>query len=316
MIFGEGRAKDAYRRVLWGPVAEGLVSLPGPWDQWVVRALGRSAVRFAGRKHQEVLDNLMRAFPSGVAANGSPLEQVVSDAFATHFANQYIGFSFPSCGKDNWSDYLEIRGLDVLQSHVDEGKGVVLAHPHMGPAQLPLHVLGVMGLPMVQVGGGRITRVTLSETGEWARQRRAQLESRMPVDVHDGKHFLRPLLRSLASGSVVMTAADGTGGGEEIGRRLNRSVLEHSMGIAVGSVWLAAMSGAPLLTLHCFRNPRPGSMYVAEIGSEIPLDRDQPMDGILEDGADHLGDWLDRILRSHPGDWLFWDGFAPGALLP
>jgi hypothetical protein len=37
---------------------------------------------------------------------------------------------------------------------------------------------------------------------------------------------------------------------------------------------------------------------------------------LLEDGADHLAQWLDRVLRNHPGDWLFWDGFAPGALLP
>ena len=186
----------------------------------------------------------------------------------------------------------------------------------MGPAQLPLHVLGQLGFDMIQIGGGRNTRVQLSPTGEWARLRREELELRMPVRVHDGKQFLRPVLRAVQHGSVVMSAADGTGGGDEIGKRLSRIVLEQRMGIAVGSVWLAAMAQVPLLTLHCFRNPRPGAMYVAEIGDEIPLDRDQPMADILEDGADHLSAWLDRVLRAHPGDWLFWDGFAPGALLP
>ena len=316
MIFGEGVSKDVYRRLIWGPLAEGLTVTPGPFDQWVVRALGRTAACVARRKRMEVRTNLERAFPGGVDPSGVDLDRVASDAFAAHFAHQYIGFSFDSCNSDTWGSYLEIRGLERLEAHARRGRGVVIAHPHMGPAQLPLHVLGVLGFDMVQVGGGRVTRVKLSNTGEWARQRRSNLESGMPVRVHDGRSFLRPLLRALEAGSIVMSAADGTGGGEEIGKRLVRTVLEHEMGIAVGPVWLAAQSGAPLLTLHCFRNPRPGPLYVAEIGEEIPLDCDQTISDILEDGADHLAVWLDRVLRAHPGDWLFWDGFAPGALLP
>jgi hypothetical protein len=57
-------------------------------------------------------------------------------------------------------------------------------------------------------------------------------------------------------------------------------------------------------------------MYVAEVGEEIHMDRDQPILDAIEDGADHIGVWLDRVLQAHPGDWLFWDGFAKGALLP
>lgn len=316
MIFGEGTIKDLYRKFVWGSGLDALGLLPAPWEHRVVRLAGRSAALAAHRKRREVEQNLLRAFPEGHDAAGRTLGSIAQDAFAAHFANQYIGASFARCTSSTWPEYLGWRGLDILQDHLRDGRGVVLTHPHMGPAQLPTHVLGCMGMDVVQIGGGRVTEVTLSETGEWARQQRLERERRMPVEIHDGARFLRPLLRRLSQGAVVMTAADGTGGGEELGRRLIRQVLGQHMGIPVGAVWLALNSGAPLLTLHCYRNPGDGPLYMAEIGTEIPLDRDQGTTDVLEDGADHLASWLDKVLRAHPGDWLFWDGFTEGALLP
>jgi lauroyl/myristoyl acyltransferase len=316
MIFGEGITKDLYRRALWGPGMMAMQGLPSPWEHRLVRCLGRAASAVAPRKRREVEENLRRAFPSGLVPDGRSVSVVAEDVFASHFANQYVGPSFTACTVESWPQYLAWRGLSHLEAARADGCGVVLAHPHMGPAQLPLHVLGLLGMDVVQIGGGRVTRVTLSDTGEWAKNQRTALERRMPVRIHDGRSYLRPLVRALASGSIVLSAADGTGGGDEIGRRLIRTVLEHQMGIAVGPIWLAARGNARLHTVHCYRNPGDGPLYVAEIGEEIPIDRDQPILDLLEDGADHLAQWLDRVLRNHPGDWLFWDGFAPGALLP
>lgn len=316
MIFGEGTIKDLYRKLVWGPGLDSLALLPAPWEHRVVRLAGRGAALAARRKREEVERNLQRAFPEGHVSDGRDLGAVADDAFAAHFANQYIGASFSRCTDKTWPKYLAWRGLDILEDHIRDGRGVVLAHPHMGPAQLPTHVLGEMGMDVVQIGGGRITEVDLSDTGEWARQQRLHREQQMSVAVHDGARFLRPLLRKLEGGAVVMTAADGTGGGRELGRRVRRQVLGQTMGVPVGAVWLALQSGAPLLTLHCFRNPGDGPLYIAEVGTEIPLDRDQDTADVLEDGADHLAGWLDKVLRAHPGDWLFWDGFTEGALLP
>ena len=43
----------------------------------------------------------------------------------------------------------------MLEELRNEGRGTVLVHPHMGPAQLPLCVLGHMGF-RAQVGGGGV----------------------------------------------------------------------------------------------------------------------------------------------------------------
>jgi len=316
MIFGEGATKDLYRRMLWGPGVMALGALPAPWEHRFVRGLGRGASSVARRKRGEVEANLLRAFPEGVAPDGRALADVAKDVFASHFANQYLGPSFASCTETDWPRYLAWRGLSHLDAAERDGAGVVLVHPHMGPAQLPLHVLGLLGKNVAQIGGGRITRVTLSRTGEWARSRRESFEARMPVRLHDGRAYLRPLVRLLHSGGIVLSAADGTGGGNELGRRANRMVLGHSMGIPMGPIWLAVRGHARLHTVHCYRNTGAGALYTAEIGPEILLNREEELQTVLEEGTREIAQWLDRVLRAHPGDWLFWDGFAPGALLP
>ena len=312
MIFGEHPLKDAYRRAVWGPGRAMLSALPSPLELRAVAAAGRTAGALLSGKRTRILKNLRLAFPD---RSDTDLVDIATAAFAAHFANQYLSFSFPRCDSTTWPRYLELRGFAAVQTAWAAGRGVVLAHPHLGPAQLPLHVLGVLGWKMHQIGGGRVTAVPLSETGRWAADTRRRLEAAMPVTVHDGKRFLRPALRALAQGELLMTACDATGGGEELGRRLIHTVLGQPMPVPVGPAWLAWASGAPLMTVACRRNETSGPPWVAEFGPEIQLVRDQGREAALQSGTSGLARYLDATLRRWPGDWLFWDGFAPGVLL-
>jgi len=311
MIFGESKVKDLYRKVVWGPGREALEQSPDTWELRLIRAAARGAARGLGGRSGHIASNLRRAFP-----DRTDHVALSRDAFAAHFSNQYLSFTFGKCTAENWTKYIQFEGLEHLERAHALGKGVVLMHPHMGPAQLPLHVLGVLGWPMHQVGGGEVTLVELSETGRWAAETRARLERRMPVTLHDGKKFLRPIVRALKGGAVVMSACDGTGGGTELGRRYPRTVLGQTMPVPVGPVWMAYVSGAPLLTIHCFRSRDSDALFTARIGAAVPLSRDEGKAAALDDGADHIARYLDATLRAHPGDWLFWDGFEPGGLLP
>jgi len=310
MIFGERLGKDAYRRIVWGPGRRVLGKFPSTWEMKTMRATGRVMAGLLLSRRQQVKTNLRRAFP-----DRNDLDVIVDAAFATHFANQYACFTFGKCTIDNWTDYIRFDGIDNLQAAFSLGRGVVLMHPHMGPTQLPLHVLGCIGWPMHQIGGGEITRVELSQTGRWAAQQRTGHERVMPVTIHDGKRFIRPVVRALQSGAVMMTACDGTGGGTEIGRRVPRQVLSQPMLLPTGPIALALMTNAPLLTIHCYLNPDPGCMYVAEIGGPIEFERQQSKEVAIRTGLDASAEFLNRVLGVHPGDWLFWDGFAPGGLI-
>lgn len=308
MIFAESPIRDLYRQLAWGPYPRLLHALPPGQDLRVSRLLGRTASLVARGSRARVEANLRRAFPGR-----DDLSSVATAVFATHFANQYLPISFPRITAENAGGWLEIGGLEHLEEARARGRGVVVMHPHMGPVQLPLCVLGARGLPMHQVGGGEVKG--LSARGEWAASRRRAFEGAMPVKVLDGKAFLRPVLRALAGGGIVMTTCDGTGGGEELGRRVVRPVCGHPMRIPVGPAWIALRSGAPLLALWTVRTPGARAPYTTTILPEVALERDLPPDEGLERGVDAIASFLTRALTAWPGDWHFWDHFEPGRFL-
>lgn len=308
MVIGESPWKDLYRRAVWGPWRATLERLPPGRDYQLNRRLGVLAGRAARKKRAEVRANLERAFPGR-----ADLDTIAREAFGAHFVNQYASFAFGRITDGNWAEYLRFDGLERLYASRARG-GVILLHPHMGPAQLPLCVLGAMGMPLHQIGGGEVA-VEKSAVGEWASETRDRLERRMPVTLHDGAGFLRGVLRALSDGGVVLTACDGTGGGRELGRRLERSVLGQRMRVPVGAFYLAWRAGVPIHTLYTIVDPRCPKRHISVIGEAVPVVRDGTMEEALEAGADFTSAWLTLLLSRHPAEWHFWDQFKPGGVL-
>ncbi len=308
MIFDESPLRDAYRLVVWGPYRHALSRLPYGWELGVNGRLGRLAARASRGNLSRIERNLDRAFPQR-----EDLACVAAKTFETHFQHQYLPVSFPRMQANNLDRYLRIRGLEHVDRASKQGRGVVLMHPHMGPVQLPLHGMGALGYPVHQVGGGVVTG--LSRVGEWAAATRRSLEDSMPVTVHDGKGFLRPVLRALKGGAVVMATCDGTGGGQELGRRQVRSVCGQPMRVPVSAVWLAVVGRAPLLPLVTHRSGHRSPRHVTEIGPPVEIPRDLPRDAQIEAGIDRVASFLTDSLTRYPEDWHFWDHFEPGRFL-
>ncbi len=302
--------RDLYRFSVWGPYRQALALLPDGQELQANRVLGRAVGTLASGARHRIERNLKRAFP-----HMQDTRSLALDAFATHFANQYLPFSFSRINNRNAERYLGIEGLEHLDRAIASGRGVLVMLPHMGPAQLPLHVLGLMGYPMHQVGGGEV--LGLSPTGRWAAGVRASLEAHMPVEILDGKGYMRPILRRLAGGGVVMTTCDGTGGGRELGSRTVRTVCGKPMNLPLGPLYLALRGHAALLTLYTVHRPgKTGPRHVTRIGPELELERGPSLREAMELGAGHVADFLTRVLTRHPGDWHFWDHFEPGRFIP
>ncbi len=308
MIFEESSLRDAYRLLVWGPYLRAVGQLPHGWELGVNGRLGRLAALASRGGRARIERNLARAFPLR-----DDIARVAARTFEAHFQHQYLPVSFPRVNRDNLDRYVRIEGLEHVDRALESGRGVVLMHPHMGPVQLPLHGMGVLGYPVHQVGGGVVTG--LSRVGEWAAATRRSFEESMPVTVHDGKGFLRPVLRALKQGGVIMATCDGTGGGRELGRRLVRTVCGQPMRIPVSPVWLAVASGAPLLPLVTHRSGHRSPRHVTEIGQPLGLPRDRSRDWQLEAGADLVASFLSDSLSRFPEDWHFWDHFEPGLFL-
>jgi lauroyl/myristoyl acyltransferase len=266
-------------------------------------ALGGLAWRHQSGRRREITQRMEEAL-----GPHPDLDQLVRQCFETHFMNQYVGFSFNKITADTWPSYLCFRGFGHLDRALERGEGVVMAHPHMGLPQLPLHVLGLRGYDVRQVGGGRPT-VLLSRTGKWAAAQRSRLEERISATLHDGKDYLRPVLRGLQDNGVVFTACDGTGGGEEWGRRQAITVLDRQMALPVFPAWLSVKTGATLLPVVTWKNDGE-TPFVVEIGEPIEA-------AGVDERVALLGACLQRWIRLHPGDWHFWDQWhcGPGGLL-
>ena len=309
MVFGESRLKDVYRQVVWGPYRRFCGILPPGWELRSNRFLGTGVHALSSGKRERLRTNLRRALPGT-----SSYSAITRACFQTHFMEQYISWSFSRIGRDTAGSYLEIEGLEVLERLKEEGRGAVLVHPHMGAAQLPLCVLGHLGFEMHQVGGGGVAH-EMSERGKACEAMRHRLEEGIPATIWDGQNYLRPLIRALDRGAFVLTALDGTGGGQELGRRITQKVCGQPMRLPVGSAWLALASGAALLPLHTYYIGGRGAPFRSVVGSEIPLDREAPRREALSSAAEALSLFMERVLTQHPGDWHFWDEFEPGRFL-
>ena len=308
MIIGESPLKDLYRLLVWGGGPELAQLVPAPGEARMLRAMGRAAAQLLPRKHAQIRDNIHVAFP-----HRKDCAQLASAAFAAHFANQYISLSIPKIHTFNAHRYLRWEGMDRIEAALQKG-GLVLAHPHMGPAQLPLHALGLRFPSVHQIGGGEVHLVQKSTIGEWASQRRAELEQNIAATLHDGKTYLRPALRALKAGGIVLTACDATGGGKEIGRRLEATILGQDFPLPVGHLWFAWKAQVPLFPLYCTRDPQKRSLYLARVGDPIELFQ-YPKAEAFEVGTRWTEHFLNDVLAQHPEAWLFWDGFCKGGLI-
>ena len=301
MKFKESPLKDLYRVGLWYGIRPSLRALPPGHEFEVFRALGRQACRLPSHTRRLVDDNLGRVFPPG-----EELEQLRERVFEEHFCTQYVSFTFPRIGPDTMTDYIRMHGIEHLERAAADGRGVVLAHPHMGCAQLPHFDLDHRGYRMMQIGGGG-ANLRFSRLGQRVADTRVRLEGLIPAQLMDGQGFIRPVLRHLLGGGVLLTAVDGTGSGDEIGRRVERSVLGQRFRTPVGPVYLARRSRAALLPLLVVRRSD-GPGFDGFIEPEIPIP-DMPMKPLLDWGADLMALLLDEWLRQHPGEWDFWDEF-------
>jgi lauroyl/myristoyl acyltransferase len=292
MLFQEGPGRDLYRQIVWGPWRSAMMRAPLGAELRASRALGRLAFSLLQSRRRQI-DAAMRA------AGAQTDSRTVRVSFETHFAHQYAGFMWHKINASSAKRVLRFVGREHLAVALSKGRGVIVAQPHMGLPQLPLHVLGAEGYPVHQVAGGP-NAVAFSPGGGRAIRVRRQLESSLQAQLHDGRGFLRPLVRALQGGDIVFTACDGTGGGEELGRRSAEIVCGSPYQMPVLAEWLAERTGAPVVPCGTWWDTR-GRLKTQ---FEAPL-----YTNITECLAEQLTCWL----RGHPEAWHFWDQWHAGA---
>ena len=191
------------------------------------------------------------------------------------------------------------EGLEHLQAAYAEGKGVVVALPHIGSWEWGGSVITSQGMPITVVA----EELEPPALFEWFRRKRAAVGIRVePLNAQASS----TLLAVLREGGLVglLCDRDIQGGGIEVdffGRRVT---------VPGGPATLALRSGAALLAAACYIGP--GEDHYAVISRPIEATRQGRLRDDVERVSQAVTDELARLIRRAPEQWhVLEDRFAP-----
>ena len=307
MITRESRKRDLARLLVWYPLRWLLLALPWPEASLCLfRLMGQVHFRVSPGRRREIRDCLLRSdLDPGLCHD----PRVVIGYLQNHYVNSLLIMIAPRFTRSSIERVHRFKGLDRLEGLLSRGRGAVLVHPHMGPAQLPWIHLGLLGIRSIQVGA-LAAPGNLSRVGSGITAIRERSQAKLDAQLVAPDRFLRPLFRTLQANGVAFVPGDGAGFGRSYGRCVEVPFMGQTLRVPTGAASLASKTGAWLVPV--FTGLERG-LYVSEIHDPI-----EPGPGRHEGyrtEAWAFSRLFEDSLRRHPELWLLWDEFKPGMLL-
>ena len=298
MIIKESIARDLLRLVVWYPLRWLVVVLPLRLDFKLLRFIGDIHYFVQNKKTNIILKNLRSVFNARGLQETDCL-RILRNYYRNHYVSQLQIFIFPKLNEKNIGKIHRFAGLENLNEALKGKKGCVLLHAHFGPAQLPLHALGIEGYSVTQLG--LPTDEGLSFIGRNVAFRlRLIYENKIRGRIISTESFLRPLFKALKNNDIVFMTGDGAGGNKFIGKFAVENFLGNEIKFTLGSKIIAEKTGACVLPLFTVQE---GDTYITHIYES--LNPDGSCENIISD--------FSRIFESHvtnyPSLWHFWDEF-------
>ncbi len=197
----------------------------------------------------------------------------------------------PWLRRSDLTGYVESEGLEIFESALARGKGVILITAHLGNWELMAAWYAVMGYKM-DVVVRDLDNALASRLMNWVRTRHGHA---MVLK----KRSMRRLLKTLAKGGIAGILLD-----QNVARV--EGVFVDFFGVPActnkGPAMLAAVSGAAVIpTFICRENGR----HIIKIGPEIELSRggDKKTDAL--ENTRRFTAAIEEAIRRNPGQW-FW----------
>jgi KDO2-lipid IV(A) lauroyltransferase len=303
----ESILRDLLRLVVWYPIRWMVLCLPLEPAIGALYRMGDCHFLLGRGKKRIIADNLTRL--SQVDSIGNP-RRCLLQYFRNYYLDRLFIWLFPRFNRENIMNFIEISGRHRIDHALQSGRGVVLVHGHFGPVHLPLVALSILGYPMKQVGN-------LSDEGlSWIGRHvsfnlRKKYEDQIPAEIFKAGSYLRPILRWLKDGGVLMITGDGTGTNKAIGRQASVTFQGQPVEFPIGPYLLAQKTDAVVLPMFVV----PGKKKRFRIEIDPPLAPDNTPDtGHLRMAA-QFADKLTGRVRQNPGYMHFIDRFHPGGVI-
>jgi lauroyl/myristoyl acyltransferase len=288
----ENILQDIARIIIWYPFRWLTQILPPRINFALFEMIGDLVFHLYPGKRAHLRSRISGAFSDW------PAERVTEEiraCFRNYYADRFIINLVPGLDNVKIEQIATLEGEEHLKKTMSEGRGVVLVHSHFGPSQLPLIYLGFKGYPMAQIGFRKISERTIARSTDTIR---LKLEYMMPVKHFFADRYLREVLRWLEEGKILMTAGDGTGGGQKIGKFHQTELLGRLIEMPLGPYRLASSGGSPIVPVIALREKC--GFYRIRIAP--PLNGGTP-----ELIQKQFAAWFETHLSRSPGQWHFWD---------
>jgi len=238
---------------------------------------------------QRVQRNLKYVLPSGSEATRRHHAREVT---ASLLKNYYDLLRLHAVSKNELARMVDVEGLDNLLGALSQGKGVLVAMPHMG-------TFSTVAEPVATISGHSILVVVEHMDDPSVHDLFTTLRKRENIEVVAiGPAVGRRIMRQLRNGQIVVLFGD---------RTIAEATVEVDFfgapaQVPAGPAALAVRTGAPLLTAFTYR--RPDNRSVVRI--------DPPL--LLEQGATRMADIqhtmqavmhiFESYIQHHPGQWV------------
>jgi KDO2-lipid IV(A) lauroyltransferase len=307
MIDHRSVVKDLGRILFWYPLRWIVLLLPFKAVHGIGGMLGRLDVVLSGRQRTaRMAAHLERT----LGCTDSEARRLVCANLQNHIRNVLEFIKYPQLNAANLARVVTILGREHLDQALLQGRGIVLCTAHFGAKQMLQVALGHSGYRINQINYYK-PDTELSWIQRHVGQRlRHEIEKKIPAVFVSAVGSLRPVFRCLRDNEVVIVTGDGSGVPEHITK--SHPVVDflgRKMFMPTGPVTLARRTGAALVPAFVFRH---GHRHRVVIEPAVAVPAEAPE----ADGVAQLARTIERVVRTAPELWEFWEEFEEGHLIP
>ena len=277
-----------YRFMSWlGPI------LPTRSGRVAYEAAGRLFFHIASKARATVLANQAQVL--GRPVDDPLVRASAREAFASYARHWFDTFHVLGWDDEQLMAAFKFDGAELVEKGLAEGKGVVIALPHMGNWDVGGRAMGLRVAPIVSVA----EHLKPERLFELFLEHRRQLQMEI-IDLASD-HVGRQLTKKLEENRIVALVADRdlSGGGVEV------EMFGRTRRMPAGPALLSLSSGAPLISGPTFPTKDGWIEVLTEVSIEPTGRRKDDIIALTR----ALAASFERAIASAPSDWHL---FQPG----
>ena len=251
------------------------------------QSIGALAAKFDRGNYRVALSNLEAAF--GDALSPARREEIARESYQ-HFGRTVVDlFWSPSLTRKNYSRYIEVENLDVVQKEIERGNPIIFACCHYSNFEWVAVAANFFGV--------RSALVTQEFKNPWLNSIFVSLrESSGQRVIPRGGGLLR-LFKTLRAGGHVAILTDLT-----IPVHFPTVAIECfglKTSVTFAHAWAHRRAGATIINVHC--EPLPGGRYRIVFHPRMNI----PEQASFLEIAQACWDRFEPVIRENPAPWLW-----------